>query len=190
MAENRNTLHKYAMLFGTYMGLFWICKFILFPVGLQIPFLLLLFFVLTLAVPILGYYYVRMYRNKICNGTISFFHAWTFTVLLYMFASLLAAVAHYIYFRFLDHGFILNYYLDIIQELKTMNKPGTSESIQQLEEMFLMVGNLNPIELTMQLISQDVLFGIILAIPTALFVMRKNTNKGEKVLSTNENNNL
>lgn len=38
MAENRGYMQRYAMLFGTYMGGFWILKFILFPVGLSVPF--------------------------------------------------------------------------------------------------------------------------------------------------------
>lgn len=100
MAENRGYMQRYAMLFGTYMGGFWILKFILFPVGLSVPFLLFLFMGLTLCVPFMGYYYARMYRNQVCGGGISFLHAWVFTVFMYMFAALLAAVAHYIYFRY------------------------------------------------------------------------------------------
>lgn len=57
MAENRGYMQRYAMLFGTYMGGFWILKFILFPVGLSVPFLLFLFMGLTLCVPFMGYYY-------------------------------------------------------------------------------------------------------------------------------------
>lgn len=106
MAENRGYMQRYAMLFGTYMGGFWILKFILFPVGLSVPFLLFLFMGLTLCVPFMGYYYARMYRNQVCGGGISFLHAWVFTVFMYMFAALLAAVAHYIYFRFIDHGYV------------------------------------------------------------------------------------
>lgn len=83
-------------------------KFILFPVGLSVPFLLFLFMGLTLCVPFMGYYYARMYRNQVCGGGISFLHAWIFTVFMYMFAALLAAVAHYIYFRFIDHGYVIN----------------------------------------------------------------------------------
>lgn len=83
-------------------------KFILFPVGLSVPFLLFLFMGLTLCVPFMGYYYARMYRNQVCGGGISFLHAWVFTVFMYMFAALLAAVAHYIYFRFIDHGYVIN----------------------------------------------------------------------------------
>ena len=43
MTESRSNLQKYAMHFGTYMGVYWILKFILFPLGLSIPFLLFLF---------------------------------------------------------------------------------------------------------------------------------------------------
>ena len=52
MAENRGYMQRYAMLFGTYMGGFWILKFILFPVGLSVPFLLFLFMGLTLCMDI------------------------------------------------------------------------------------------------------------------------------------------
>ena len=38
MAENRGYMQRYAMLFGTYMGGFWILKFILFPVDCRFLF--------------------------------------------------------------------------------------------------------------------------------------------------------
>ena len=79
------------MHFGTYMGVYWILKFILFPLGLSIPFLLFLFFGLTLGVPFMGYYYARTYRDKVCGGSIRFLQAWVFIVFMYMFAALLTA---------------------------------------------------------------------------------------------------
>lgn len=99
------------MHFGTYMGIYWILKFILFPLGFHIPFLSLLFVILTLSVPFIGYHYAKMYRDKICGGSIQFSHAMLFTIFMYMFASLLVAVAHYAYFQFIDHGFIINSYI-------------------------------------------------------------------------------
>lgn len=124
MTENRGYMQRYAMLFGTYMGGFWILKFILFPVGLSVPFLLFLFMGLTLCVPFMGYYYARMYRNQVCGGGISFLHAWIFTVFMYMFAALLAAVAHYIYFRFIDHGYVINTCETMVDTLAQSNMPG------------------------------------------------------------------
>ncbi len=106
-------------------------KFILFPVGLSVPFLLFLFMGLTLCVPFMGYYYARMYRNQVCGGGISFLHAWVFTVFMYMFAALLAAVAHYIYFRFIDHGYVINTCETMVDTLAQSNMPGMDSYIVQ-----------------------------------------------------------
>ncbi|KAA6310688.1 hypothetical protein EZS27_037483, partial [termite gut metagenome] len=70
--NNRISLQKYAMQFGTYMGIYWIAKFILFPLGFTYQFLFFLFIGLTLAVPFMGYHYARMFRDNVCGGTIKF----------------------------------------------------------------------------------------------------------------------
>ena len=171
MAENRGYMQRYAMLFGTYMGGFWILKFILFPVGLSVPFLLFLFMGLTLCVPFMGYYYARMYRNQVCGGGISFLHAWIFTVFMYMFAALLAAVAHYIYFRFIDHGYVINTCETMVDTLAQSNMPGMDSYIATYQEALETARLLSPIDITLQMISSNVFWGSILAFPTALFVM-------------------
>ncbi len=156
MTENRGYMQRYAMLFGTYMGGFWILKFILFPVGLSVPFLLFLFMGLTLCVPFMGYYY-----------------AWIFTVFMYMFAALLAAVAHYIYFRFIDHGYVINTCETMVDTLAQSNMPGMDSYIATYQEALETARLLSPIDITLQMISSNVFWGSILAFPTALFVMRR-----------------
>ena len=104
MTQNQPiSLQQTAMYFGTLMGLFWIIKFTFLPLGFTIPLLQLLFVLLTFFVPILGYLYARKFRNRYCGGSITFSRAFAFTVLMYLFAALLAAVAHYIYFRYRKH---------------------------------------------------------------------------------------
>ena len=53
MTNYKPTLQECAMRYGTGMGLLWAFKFMLFPLGLRIPFLQLLFIVLTIGVPFL-----------------------------------------------------------------------------------------------------------------------------------------
>lgn len=166
-------MQRYAMQFGTYMGGFWILKFILFPLGLTAPFLSLLFIGLTLGVPFMGYYYARMYRNQVCGGGISFPHAWMFTVFMYMFAALLVAVAHYIYFRFIDHGYIINAFESQIELLAQSGIPGIDAYIDMYNEMLATARTLTPIDITIQMVSFNVFYGSLLAIPTALFVMKR-----------------
>ena len=164
---------NFFMLFGSYLGGFLILKFILFPLGLTIPFLSFLFVGLTLCVRFMGYYYVRMYRNIVCGGGISFLHAWIFTVFMYMFAALLTAVAHYIYFRFIDHGFVINAYESQIDILNQSGVPGIEAYANMFQETLETVKSLTPIDITMQLVSWNVFCGSLLALPTALFVMRR-----------------
>ncbi|WP_291529527.1 DUF4199 domain-containing protein [Bacteroides sp. UBA939] len=174
MTENKGYLQRYAMLSGTYLGGFWILKFILFPLGVTVPFFIFLFIGLTLCVPFVAYYYVRAYRNHVCNGSIGFLHAWIFTVFMYMFAALLASVAHYIYFRFVDQGFILNAYENLLNTFTDKTLPDMDKYIDSLKESLNVLRSLSPIDITMQLISKNVFYGTLLAIPTALMISTVN----------------
>lgn len=167
------SLQQTAMYFGTLMGLFWIIKFTFLPLGFTIPLLQLLFVLLTFFVPILGYLYARKFRNRYCGGSITFSRAFAFTVLMYLFAALLAAVAHYIYFRYIDNGFLIDSYIGQLEAMKPTATEELKESIDQFIEGFSLISSLSPIQLTFQLISQNFMYGVLLALPTALLVMRR-----------------
>ncbi len=166
-------LQQTAMYFGTFMGLFWIIKFTFLPLGFTIPLLQFLFVLLTCFVPILGYLYTRKFRDRYSGGSITFSRAFAFTVLMYFFAALLAAVAHYIYFRFLDNGFLAESYIGQLEAMKPAATEELKESIDQFIEGFSLISSLSPIQLTFQLISQNFMYGVLLALPTSLLVMRK-----------------
>ena len=174
MTQNQPiSLQQTAMYFGTLMGLFWIIKFTFLPLGFTIPLLQLLFVLLAFFVPILGYLYARKFRNRYCGGSITFSRAFAFTVLMYLFAALLAAVAHYIYFRYIDNGFLIDSYIGQLEAMKPTATEELKESIDQFIEGFSLISSLSPIQLTFQLISQNFLYGTLLALPTALLVMRR-----------------
>lgn len=174
MTQNQPiSLQQTAMYFGTLMGLFWIIKFTFLPLGFTIPLLQLLFVLLTFFVPILGYLYARKFRNRYCGGSITFSRAFAFTVLMYLFAALLAAVAHYIYFRYIDNGLLIDSYIGQLEAMKPTATEELKESIDQFIEGFSLISSLSPIQLTFQLISQNFLYGTLLALPTALLVMRR-----------------
>ena len=167
------TLQEHAMRFGTAMGIFWIVKFIFLPLGFEIPFLQLLFIILTCSVPFLGYRYARTYREKYCGGEINFIRAYAFTIFMYFFAALLTSAGHFIYFNFIDNGFITDTYLSQLETLKS-NVTGDMEvSVEQLIETFQIIADLSPVQLTLQLIFQNIFYGSLLALPTALLVMKR-----------------
>ena len=83
---------------------------------------------------------------------------------------------HYIYvyvcFSIGSRGFIINSYIQLWDELMT-NTPALIENKEVIKETIDTARSLTSINITMQLLSWDVFWGSILAIPTALMVMKK-----------------
>jgi hypothetical protein len=176
MAESKVTYKNTPCILARTWEIYWIIKFSLFPLGLTIPFLLFLFLALTLGVPFMGYYYTRIYRIKNAAEKSASAMNGMFSVFMYMFAALLTAVAHYIYFRFIDHGYIINTYTNILNAATQNTLPGMDSYITQIKEAMNVIKAFSPTDITLQLLSQNVFYCSILAIPTALIVMKKKKN--------------
>ncbi len=173
MEVERINLQKYAMRYGTYMGIFWAAKFCLFPPGVANPLLMMVFVVLTLTVPFVSYFMVRSFRDTYCEGAVTFAQGWIFTSFLYTFAALFVAVAHYVYFAYIDQGYLVNTYSSLIQETRALKIPETEQMLTQMEQVLETIRELSPIEMVIQLLAQNIIYGSILAIPVAFFVKRK-----------------
>ena len=157
------------------MGLFWILKFALLPLGLVFSPLALLFLLLTCAVPVIVFLMTRSFRDKQCEGELSFFSALVFTFQIYLFASILTAIGHYLYFQFLDNGFI---YTQIQAQLDVLkDEPSMKAQISQITHAMDILRGLSPIQLTMQLLSQNIFYGIIFSLPIAMLTMRRKSRR-------------
>ena len=92
--------------------------------------------------------------------------------LINMFASLLVAVIHYFYFRYMDNGLIVNTYQGMIDQMTAISTEEMRVSLEQFSKALDVISSLTPLEITMQLLTQNVFYCSMLAIPTALLVMR------------------
>ena len=172
--NQRNNLQQDAMRYGTIMGIFWTLKFILFPMGMTSPMLLMAFFLLTLIVPVVGFFMVRQYRDRECGGILTFSRAFLFTAFMYLFATLFVSIAHYIYFRYMDNGLIVSTYQNLLTQMTTLATTDEMKaSLDQFQQVIDMAANLSPLEITIQLITQDVFYCTLIALPTALLVKRQ-----------------
>lgn len=175
MTENKNILF-YARRAGTIMGVFWIAKFALLPLGFSLPFLQMIFLLLTLMVPIVAYKLTKNFRDRTLGGYIKFSQAWSFTITMYLFASLLTAMAHYIYFRFIDHGFLLGSIQDIFQQFSSVLPKEETDYISDMQQSIDAVSSLSPIKLTLQMMSNNLFYGVIFSLIIAFFVKRAPKN--------------
>ena len=173
MTEKKINFQEDAMKYGTIMGIFWTIKFVLFPLGMENPLLLMAFFLLTLIVPVVGFFLVRQYRDRECGGILNFSRAFLFTSFMYMFAALFATIAHYIYFRYMDNGMIVNTYQNILTQMSAVATDDLKPSLEQFQEALDIIASLSPLEISIQLITQNIFYCTLIALPTALLVMRK-----------------
>lgn len=159
---------KCAMSYGLAMGIYWVIKYLFLIFGYSIPALIYIYEVLSIAVPFIAYYLTKRYRQDI-GGSISFFHAWRFGIMLYFFAALIVSIEHFIFFQFIaPPDFLSNTMTQAIIALKNANF--NSEVIEAIKQT-----NFTPIHLAIQQIFNNIFYGIILSIPVAALVCRGRT---------------
>jgi ABC-type lipoprotein release transport system permease subunit len=141
--------------------------------------------VLTLAVPFIGYRFVAMFRDKACGGFIGFAQACLFLLSMYLFASLLASVAHYIYFAFIDNGFMAAKMTAIINAAMQVS-PVSEEDRATLDEALKEFAALTPADFTLQYLSSDIVFCSLLSVPTALLAVRRRRRSKIEMLKEEE----
>lgn len=169
---------QHAMYFGVYLGIYMILKFILFPLALVVPFLSFFYVALTIGLPFVTYFYTRMYRNRVCDGVITFGKAFFFTVQIYFYGALLVSVAHFVYFQFIDNGFLVENMLNIFDQV--LEASADSDNYEALEQSINTatdtLAKMTPTSMTFDFLFTNIKLGFILALPTAL-VLRRSTKK-------------
>ena len=95
--------------------------------------------------------------TSIMKAIFSFTQAFSFCFLMYLFASILTALAHYVYFRFIDQGYLLNTYLDQLETIKDSATGDMKISVEQLIGSLNVISSLSSLQLTFQLLSQNFL---------------------------------
>lgn len=168
------TIGAYARVYGLYMGIFWAVKFVFFPLGFSYPVFSFIFLLLTIMVPFVGAWFVKKIRNGVLDGRLGFWQAFLLSTNIYMYASLIAAIVHFIYFRFIDNGFILNSYLESVNQMQELFGSGeAAANIEMLKANVELMGTLSPIQIVFSLLSNNVVFGLFISLLAAVFLKRR-----------------
>lgn len=168
MEENKSLLMRSAMTYGLTMGIYWVIKYIFFIFSFNFPVFSFIYWAFTLTVPFIAYYLTRRYKNE-AGGSLSFFHAWQFGVLLYFFAAVIVSLAHYIFYQYIAPPDLLtNSVGQVVDLLKDSQiDPNMIESVSKM--------NISPIQMAIQGIFNNVFYGVILSIPVAALLCRNNS---------------
>ena len=176
--------NAFAMQYGMVFGAIWCIGFFSFIFYLQYPMLLLVCLFATLSVPFIGIKLTKIFRAQVSqSGTLSFRRAYLFSLLLYLYASILLALLTYVYFEYLDGGMFLNSYEAFLSSPEVQQQLSTPEMQQLLNSMtegktlnsiVEVLRSFSPITIAANTLDSNIFFGLILSLPTA-FVCKKTT---------------
>lgn len=163
-------LRTYAAQKGAVVGGMWIASFACFIGGLSLPGLSFISMLTGVGSIFVTGLLVRRFRRQ--TGDIGFGMACWMSMLMFMYASLLMAAAQFIYFRYLDNGFMADTYASLMQQpevIKALQDMGYGENYKELFEQTIATWQtITPIELTFEFLVSNFFLGVFLSLPAAL----------------------
>ena len=148
---------------------------------------------LAMATPFYVGYLLARFRNFALDGVISFRRALAFSLYTFFYASLLFAVAQFVYFRYLDNGTFMTMLLTSVKALEPVYR-AQGISMSELQQSLSMIGQLTPVETAFIFMMQNILIGAILSFPIAWIgkrtALRKNLHHREQFNNNIDNNDI
>lgn len=166
-------LKAFARQDGALLSLLWIGSFVCYVQGLTNPVMALIALLCLAASPFYAASRLRHFRDYAREGVISFRRAYAYVVLMFFYAGLLLAAAMYVYFAYMDNGFLLGKYGEMIHSdegSRALKLYGLKEQMEQgLKALALM----RPIDYALNVLTMNITTGFFLGLPIAALMQRK-----------------
>jgi len=171
--EEYGQLKAFARIDGAIIGAVWIASFFLCIAGFSNPGLSLAGSFLALFSPFMAGKRLVKFRDNARDGIISFGRSMAYYILIFFYASLLMALAQYVYFAYIDNGYVMSYYVN------AMNMPETQQmmtaaglSTKDVDAVLAQMRQTPPIMMALNIMTFNVTAGIVLSPIAALTVKR------------------
>ncbi len=172
-------LKAFARQDGALLALLWMATFFLYIIGVENQMLGLAALLLMVYTPIFVGERLGKFRDYGREGLISFRRAYVYTVFVFFYGGVLFAIAQYLYFAFIDNGYLMTQFSKMInsnEAQKMLQQYGMTEMMNEsLNEM----ANIRPIDYALNMLTVNISLGFILGVPISL-IMQRNTLKVNK----------
>lgn len=175
MNNDYRAFSAYSRIDGAIVGVMWIISFFCFIGEFQEPLLGLVAIVLGVASVFVEGIRLRKFRDGVFGGYITFGRAMLYSIMVFFYASVLMAVAQYLYFQFIDHGYLINQYVAALstpEYAKVANDVYHVDAKQLVTILQSGVAAMRPIEIAFQFLTVNVILSIIISLPVAALMRR------------------
>jgi len=165
-------LRAFARYDGLKLFALWIASFAFYVAGLREPGLDMVGMVLALVTPFFVARLLRRFRDEGLGGCVSFRRGWAYVVFLFFYASLLFAIAQFVYFNWMDKGFFVSAITTMLNDPSTMEAMKWMGMDGQVSELTTMLSTMRPIDLVLNILTSNLMIGCIVGLPIAALCKR------------------
>lgn len=177
--EDYVQLKAFAKIDGALLALLWTASFACYILGTSSPFLMLIGMILAVCTPFLVGSRLLRFRNNVLNGTLTFKRGYAYSAHTFLYAALLFAVAQFVYFQFIDNGYIAAKISEIMSDPIMKQSIKSSGMEQAVNDAISAIYKTHPIDYALSYFTTNIIIGLILSLPIA-GIIKKNINVSQK----------
>lgn len=165
-------LKAFARVDGVLLALLWTVSFACYIWGLQNPVLGMTAILLMLSTPFYVAYRLKRFRDVDLNGVISLMRGWAFVALVFFYGAILLALVHYVYFAYIDHGYLISYFQQAMETKEMKDILSAYGMNEMMNESVQMLSEMRPIDYALNVLTLNISAGLIVGWPIAAFLKR------------------
>ena len=168
-------LKAFARQDGALMALLWIGALVCYVQGLTNGLMGLAAVAMIVATPFLAANRLRHFRDEARGGSISFGRAYAYTVLVFFYGGLLLAAAMFVYFYFIDGGYLMGKYQEMMGTEENRRLLDALGMRGEMEEGLRQLADMRAIDYALNMLTANIMAGMLLGIPIAALKMKHET---------------
>ena len=120
---------------------------------------------------------LRHFRDYAREGLISFLRGYAYMVLVFFYAGLLLAAVLFVYFNFIDQGYLMGKFTEIMATKESQQALSMYGLTSQMEQTMKELAALRPIDHAVNMLTFTITAGLLVGIPTAALMQRKTVSQ-------------
>jgi hypothetical protein len=169
-------LKAFARQDGAFLALLWVIAFILYIIGVQNQILGLAAVLLVVYTPIFVGERLGKFRDYGREGIISFRRGYAYSVLVFFYGGVLFALAQYLYFAFIDNGYLLSQFSKMVTSEEAQQMLKQYGMTEMMTESLKELANIRPIDYALNMLTINITLGFVLGVPISLIMQRTKSN--------------
>ncbi len=166
-------LKAYARQDGFFLALLWIASFACYILGITNGLLGMVAMMLAVMTPFFVAGRLRRFRDEGREGVISFRRSYAYTVFVFFYGAVLLAVAQFLYFAYMDNGYLLSTFSKIVSSAEGKEMLQQYGMTQVAEDSLSEMASLRPIDYALNILTVNIMIGFVLAVPIGLVMYRR-----------------